>query len=727
MSFLQKEAKEMKVAKGCIYLPGCEVRLEESERRLWLRTAGAKVYYLHAEPEDQSAEAKTEEMAFLMSWAKALNYAMGAARGFRDIKVAEGNWLHKRGGKSHGYVNWKKRRFMLRGNLLLYYSEDPELFDAFKYLKGYIDLASITSVDARENASDEVGRNFYFKIVVDNEREYFLAAASLAQKDAWMKAIRKQTKLLADRLHYSNLRAIQKTEKIQASGELQRTSKSGLDLLKSYVVLTNVKLRYYDNQSEFNMDSFGLHMVGSIPLLGCATQLKDEIGAEKDTDRGKKSLVTSANEPTSATIVLHDLQGHTFEFVARSPKDAAQWVTAIRTASRALTTSVLAKDLPISLNTYAIGKKGEPLGYTIAQLNSKRLMIMWLLLDKKKELEWDEIDRVSLRQNGLFSLKYTRRRTSGKTKTIEFRSLNAIAFFDSISLVMTLQEEIEAKERKMAAKAAARAVDPAKVMKKTNSTMAMPLGPKMVQSRALSDSPPTSPSRPHKDDSSTPTSPSTSAKEAPSKLKAKSKSSVLPSAAPTPAATATAAEPIATKKSKKKLFAVPLDSQGETTSEPDSPKTTPTPKRKKKERFATPASEAEIEPVQKVKPLEMKKSPSDPKNIAIEPERKLSNPPTSSKSYTSTEPGSEESDEERDQPRRLAKKSFPIRPEDDTSSESSMSTTPRSSSPKKPSQVLNKNRNGSVDGKSSSSSSHPNSPSPSAAKKPRSKKPAKAL
>lgn len=716
----------MKVAKGCMYLPGCEVRLEESESRIWLRTAGAKVYYLHAEVEDQSSEAKAESMAFLKSWAKALNYAMEAARGFRDIKVAEGSWLHKRGGKSHGYVNWKKRRFMLRGNLLLYYSEDPELFDAFKYLKGFIDLASITSIDARENASDEVGRSFYFKIVVDNEREYFLSAGSLKQKDAWMKAIRKQTKLLADRLHYSNLRAIQKTEKIQASGELQRTSKSGFDLLKSYVVLTNVKLRYYDSQADFSMDSFGLHMVGSIPLLGCATQLKDE-ATEKDSDREKKAPGPSSSEPTSSTIVLHDLQGHTFEFTARSPKDAAQWVTAIRTASRALTTSVLAKDLPISLNTYAIGKKGEPLGYTIAQLDSRRLRIKWLLLDKEKELEWDEIDRVSLRKNNLFSLKYTRRRTSGKTKVIEFRSLNAIAFFDTISLVMTLQAEIEAKERKMAAKAAARAVDPAKVMKKTNSTMAMPLGAKMVQTRALSDSVPTSPKS---DSPASPRGEPVSPQVTPGKLKAKSKSSVLasPSSTPPPGADAVASP----KKTKKKPFAVPIEE--DLSPSDDSKKNTPTTKRKKKEKFAVPIAEPDIipvdqklkiEPVRAPSPIGMKKSPSDSKTVAAVLERHPSNPPTSSKSFTSTasdEDSSMSADEvERPMVRRMI---VPTRPEDDTSSESSTSVTPRTASPKKPAQVLNKNRNGSTDGKSSSS--QPGSPSPSAEKKKTAKKSSKA-
>lgn len=721
----------MKVAKGCMYLPGCEVRLEESECRIWLRTAGAKVYYLHAEVEDQSPEAKSESMAFLKSWAKALNYAMEAARGFRDIKVSEGSWLHKRGGKSHGYVNWKKRRFMLRGNLLLYYAEDPELFDAFKYLKGFIDLASITSVDARENASDEVGRSFYFKIVVDNEREYYLSAGSLKQKDAWMKAIRKQTKLLADRLHYSNLRAIQKTEKIQASGELQRTSKSGFDLLKSYVVLTNVKLRYYDSQADFSMDSFGLHMVGSIPLLGCATQLKDE-ATEKDSDRDKKSPGPSSSESTTSVIVLHDLQGHSFEFTARSPKDAAQWVTAIRTASRALTTSVLAKDLPISLNTYAIGKKGEPLGYTIAQLDSRRLRIKWLLLDKEKELEWDEIDRVSLRKNNLFSLKYTRRRTSGKTKIIEFRSLNAIAFFDTISLVMTLQAEIEAKERKMAAKAAARAVDPAKVMKKTNSTMAMPLGAKMVQTRALSDSVPTSPTKSKDDSPASPRGEPASPQATPGKLKAKSKSSVLTSATAT---SSPAAEAVPSpKRTKKKPFAVPIDDDSPRSD--DSKKNTPTTKRKKKEKFAVPLAEdgvvadtekLKIEPVKTASPIAMKKSPSDSKSVAVPLERQASNPPTSSKSFTSTEHASDEdssSDEPSvDRPFIPRKKIIPIRPEDDTSSESSTSITPRNASPKKPAQVLNKNRNGS-DGKAPSS--QPSSPSPSADKKATAKKSSKA-
>lgn len=560
--------KEMKVAKGCIFLPGCEVRLEESTHRLWLRTPGAKVYYLHAESEQSGEAAEATNWKYLQSWGKALNYAMDAARGFKDLKVPEGNWLQKRGGSSHGHVNWKKRRFMLRGNLLLYYSEDPELFDAFKYLKGYVDLAAITAIDARENASDEIGKNFYFKLVVDNEREYYLAAQSLAQKDAWMKAIRKQTKLLSERLNYSNLRSISKTEKLQISGELQRASRTGTDLLRSYVVLTNLKFRYYDSQADFNIDSFGSRMVGSIALLGCATQLKDDDnGNDRENDvRAKKeekragaplsapTASTSASS-TSSTIILRDLQGHTFEFVARSPKDAAQWVIAIRTASRAIITSVLAKDVTISLNTYAIGKDGEPLGYTIVKLDTKTVRFFWLLLDKEKTLEWDEIDRVGLRDTDKFSLRYTRRRTSGKTKTIEFRSPNAIAFFDTISLVISLREEIEEKERKIAAKAAlrgskskksnahsspsqpkkgasdnvssaspvvSRAVDPAKVMRRTNSALAMPFGPKMVQQSAVrgsNDSDSTS-NAPHDPSSPVTTAPGTPTQ---SKIRVKSK------------------------------------------------------------------------------------------------------------------------------------------------------------------------------------------------------------
>ena len=473
----------MDVAKGVLYLPGCQVKVEASEERLFLRTSGGKVYYLRVceEVEDgegggggglgsasasgsssapvstsapvssslaspssslvsksaskvssSSPPSSSHRLQKLLSWSKAMEYAMECARGFRDVKVSEGSWLQKRGGKSHGYVNWKKRRFMLRGNLLLYYSEDPELFDVFAHLKGFIDLASITSVDARENASDEVGKHFYFKLVVDNEREFYIAAATLEQKNAWMKAIRKQTKALADRMHYSNLRSVQKTEKVLVSGEMLRLSKSGHSQLKTYVVLTNIKLRYYDNEHDFDIHSFGSKMIASIPLLGCGTKLEDD----------------------GITISLHDLQAHTFTFIGKDNKDADRWMIAIRTASRALITSILSKNISISLNTYAIGKKGEDLGYTIAKLDAKALTIIVLLLDKEKRLEWDEVDKVALKDTK-FILKYTRRRT-GAHKTIEFKSANAIAFFDTISCVMSLREEIEAKERKRLSKASAK-------------------------------------------------------------------------------------------------------------------------------------------------------------------------------------------------------------------------------------------------------------------------------
>lgn len=450
----------MKLAKGAIFMPGCQVKLEEAEKRLSLRTSGGKYYYLSHEADKYEDEPEEDTIAKLKSWAKALEYAMDSARGIKDQKVAEGNWMSKRGGKSHGYVNWKKRRFMLKGNLLLYYSDDPELFDVFKHLKGFIDLAAITSIEARENPADGIGKSFYFKLVIDNEREYFIAAQSLEQKNAWIKAIRKQTKMLADRLGYSNLRSIQKVEKVQVSGDLMRLHKHGHIFLKSYVVLTNLKLRYYESESDCDVQSFGSRMVGSIPLLGCGTQLEDD----------------------NTTISLHDLQGHVFTFEAKDSNDASNWMLAIRTASRLLITSILSKDISISLNTYAFGKKGEDMGYTIAKLDAKALTIIFLLLEKEKRLEWDEIDKVALKDKK-FTLNYTRRRT-GVSKVIEFKSDNAIAFFDTISVVMTTRQEIEEKERKRRAKGLSGNVDPAKALRRSNSSQAMPISPKMVQLRS---------------------------------------------------------------------------------------------------------------------------------------------------------------------------------------------------------------------------------------------------
>jgi hypothetical protein len=463
-----KEAKEMKVAKGLIYMPGCQVKVEEAEERIFLRTTGGKVYYLSIDANREGLDGVNDEISLkLKSWEKAMEYAMECARGVKDIKVAEGNWMNKRGGKSHGYVNWKKRRFMLKGNFLLYYSEDPELFDVFKYLKGFIDLASITAIEARENPADEVGKPFYFKLVIDNEREYFIAAQSVEQKSAWMKAIRQQTKMLAERLGYSNLRSIQKTEKVQVSGEMQRLHKSGHTLLKTYVVLTNLKLRYYASEADCDIHSFGTHMVGSIPLLGCGTQLLDD----------------------GTTITLHDLQGHIFTFVAKDAQGASNWMLSIRTASRSLIASVLSKNITISLNTYAFGKRGQDMGYTIAKLDAKALTILFLLLEKEKRLEWDEIDKVSLKDTK-FTLNYTRRRT-GVAKVIEFKSDNAIAFFDTISVIMSMREEIEAKERKRRAKGLTGNVDPAKAVRRTNSSQAIPMSPKMVQLRSSGNSNPT--------------------------------------------------------------------------------------------------------------------------------------------------------------------------------------------------------------------------------------------
>lgn len=451
----------MKLVKGMIFLPGCDVKYEEPEHRLYFRTTGGKVYYFQVERLEGARADIAAEKVKLRSWMKAIQWSLNSARGFKDASVAEGNWLYKRGGKSHNYVNWKKRRFALRGNLLLYYSEDPELFDVFPYLKGYIDLASITSIDARQEPSDNVDKPIYFKVTVDNEREFFIAANTQEQKRAWIKAIKTQTKALADRLNYANLRSIQKNEKVIFSGDLFRLNKFK-EGQKTYIVLTNMKLRYYDSEGDFDKGNFGGRMIGAIPLLGTATQVLKDSPLTHDR----------------STLQMHDLQGHTFTFIAKSEADAKRLVDEIRSASRALISSVIAKETTISLNTYALGKNGNEYGYTIAQIDKEALTMINLTADKDKRIEWDEIERVSLTDDR-FSLKYTRRKTTS-SKTIEFKSANAIAFFDTISVVMTLREEIAAKEKKLKAKGV---TAPAKLTTRSNSAKAMPIAPSMVHTR----------------------------------------------------------------------------------------------------------------------------------------------------------------------------------------------------------------------------------------------------
>lgn len=406
---LQRETKVMDAAKGMIYLPGCNVKLEEAEQRLYFRASGGKVYYLAVHDPEQGHMTESANIK-LKSWMNAINWALTAANGLEDVKIVENDWMWKRGGKSHGYVNWKKRRFMLRGNLLLYYGEDPKAWDVFEGLNGFIDLASITFIDGREDPAAGIDKKHWFKLIVDNEREFFIAAPTEEQKKAWIRAIKKQSKALADRLHYSNLRSLNLTETVIRKYTIMRLNRIR-EPQNVFIVITNLKLRYYDAESDFTENNFGSRQLGSIPLLGLAIKHSED----------------------RVTLRLHDLQGHTFSFFTTEPALCDKIIKHLQTASQSLLNNLIFdRKGSMSLNTYATDSKGQDLGYTIVQLDADAVTFISLLYNRRKRIEHAAIKQTRLVERE-FSLTYASKQDA---KKIVFKSVNAIAFYEAISGVM---------------------------------------------------------------------------------------------------------------------------------------------------------------------------------------------------------------------------------------------------------------------------------------------------
>jgi len=135
-------------------------------------------------------------------------------------------WLQKRGGKGHTFKNWKKRWFTLRGSSLSYFSDLPVRWDfafacAIRYLLrfwitqkeaddvdnmcGSVDLASVSQFIYAESLADtECEKPNYFKIVINNQREYYVAANTKDEKDQWVAAINKNSKVLSRQFNVRN-------------------------------------------------------------------------------------------------------------------------------------------------------------------------------------------------------------------------------------------------------------------------------------------------------------------------------------------------------------------------------------------------------------------------------------------------------------------------------------------------------------------------------------------
>jgi hypothetical protein len=171
----------------------------------------------------------------------------------KAVAPIEGNLL-KRGGKGHKFQNWKKRHFVLKGNTLLYYEKAANEAKEIQGLKGWVDLTEITQLVKTEDPADGCDKPHYIKIVVNNDKEYFLAASSAEEKAKWFKAIRKQMRFLSEEFQLIGLDLKDYEEVPVRTGAMTRRTNFGLE--KFFFVLTTLNIRIYKTDKVLICASF---------------------------------------------------------------------------------------------------------------------------------------------------------------------------------------------------------------------------------------------------------------------------------------------------------------------------------------------------------------------------------------------------------------------------------------------------------------------------------------
>lgn len=172
-------------------------------------------------------------------WKNALEYAIGRANKFESKIV--GGWLMKRGGKGHKVQNSKRRYFVLRGNLLQYYSEPKEKTNDISTLKGYIDIAKIIELEIMQGGSTG---NHSLRLMTSDYKEFILSAKEESDRNRWLEGIDNQIKMLEDhefQVCYNLKESIKRVGKLYRADIYPKPSSAAVN----FVALTEVGLRFY--------------------------------------------------------------------------------------------------------------------------------------------------------------------------------------------------------------------------------------------------------------------------------------------------------------------------------------------------------------------------------------------------------------------------------------------------------------------------------------------------
>lgn len=391
--------------KGIIYLADCSTKDNPSRPGTFILKSPFKEYILISLSETPHED--------ITSWRNCIDNVIENSKLFKDTEVIEG-WFQKKGGIGHQYKNWKNRYFILKGNLLLYYSEHTRSIDIRK-LKGFIELSQITDIED-DVSSDSNG--FQFVITINNDKSYILSTKNFEHKKRWVNCLRDRISMI-EKLQLPTSFNTLNNEHIIKSGKLQRS----VDLKKkkeNLFVLTNVYLRVYSSKVDVStvQNNWSKGIIDCIPLIGCTIQYRDE---------NEETHYLSPNQ-----MALIDVQGNAYLLESKDTNELMDWAKSIKMQVRNLTKHIIEAGEVIRLTCKAYDKNNVNAGYTIMTIDESNLTLKYLMLNKEVIIPFSSLKLVYVQQTFLFCLKYVH---GNKAKQLKMKCRNAIGIFDTVDAV----------------------------------------------------------------------------------------------------------------------------------------------------------------------------------------------------------------------------------------------------------------------------------------------------
>lgn len=398
--------------KGFICLLDCSTSDNPTRPNTFILVTNHKKYILSSIAMNTSSD--------LNSWRNSIDYSIEHSKNFSDVINTSG-WLLKKGGIGHKHQNWKKRWFVLRGNVIFYYEEKKE---NLKNLKGFIEISKISDLDA-DFSSNSIG--FQFTITVNNDKSFLLATKTIDDKNQWIYLLRTCIATISRLNTQVPLNVLEK-EYVVKFGELKRW----IELKKSrtsFFILSNINLRTYSTKIDIDRieESWAKNLVECIPLLGCSIQCVD--------DNEEWQLKTTE-------MALIQIQGHAYCFEAKTEDERKDWVSSIRKTSRLLAQKIIESGEKIRLTSNVFDKNGTNVGYTIMNIDKTNLTLRYLMLKKKVIIPFSDFRLVYSQASFLFCIKYYHQ---ANAKQLKMKCGNANGIFEVVDAVF----EMLSKDQKL--------------------------------------------------------------------------------------------------------------------------------------------------------------------------------------------------------------------------------------------------------------------------------------